>query len=325
MTPGREQPPRITIGITCFNAASTIERAIASAAAQDWPSVEILVVDDCSTDNSGSVVREALAPIVDARLIEHTENLGPAAARNTLLEAASGDFIAFFDDDDVSAPSRLTVQIRAILDYEAKAATTLVLCFASGEREYPNNYRLQADAIGSRPRPPVGHEVIDYLLFNERHPSVFYGAGTPTCALMARTELLRAVGGFDPSLRRVEDVDLAIRLALKGAHFIGCPERLYIQYATVAADKTADRNLAAELSVVEKYREYLKHRGLYDYARGWFIFRQKYFTRRYGAALMQIAWVFLGHPLRTTRHLFRSAPARLRHEWGIGGARGSAE
>lgn len=306
--------PLITIGITCFNAAATIRRAIASARAQDWPNVEIVVADDCSTDGSVAAIREAIAGVENARLIRLTENGGTAVASNAIIAAARGEFLAFFDDDDESAPDRIAQQCRAMIDYERRIGAEKVVCFASGARRYPNGYECEARAIGTCGRPPIGLEIVDYLLLNERRPGVDYGAGTPACAMMARTATLRAAGGFDPAMRRVGDVDLAVRLGLQGAHFIGCPQKLYLQHATTGSDKTPLRNLECELAVVEKNRDYLSSRGLYAYARGWFVFRSAFFLRRYGAAAWQVGCLLLRYPLRTLEHLMASAPARMRHE-----------
>jgi glycosyltransferase involved in cell wall biosynthesis len=300
------------VGITCYNAATTIERAIASAAKQNWPDLEILVVDDSSTDNSVEVARSVLADIDGGRLIERPVNGGVAAARNTLLAEATGRYIVFFDDDDESVPERVAVQVAQI---EAEPNDGVpVLCFASGARRYPNGYLIDFDAIGSRGRPPAGEEMLAYLLVNERASDAFYGAGVPSCALMAPVDALRAVGGYDEMLGRVEDVDLALRLALVGARFVGCRERLYLQHATQGSDKTPARNLASELKVVEKYREWLSSRGLYRHARAWFRFREAWFGRRRAEALVRAALLFVSNPWLTLRRLRQSVPARLAHE-----------
>ena len=97
----------VTIGITCFNAEETIKRAIRSALGQDWQNIEILVVDDCSTDSSVEIITKAITNDSRARLIKHVKNCGPAGARNTILDQACGEFIAFFDDDDESMPGRI--------------------------------------------------------------------------------------------------------------------------------------------------------------------------------------------------------------------------
>lgn len=307
----------ISIGITCFNAEKSIKRALQSALTQDWPDIELVIVDDCSTDASARVIEQAIADVPNARLIRHATNSGPAAARATILAAAQGEFVAFFDDDDESRPERLRVQYEALRDYETATGVRLVACFASGVRRYPNCYECRIAAIGSRPIVPQGEAVADYLLFNGRHEGVFYGGGTPTCALMARRSTFEAVGGFDAALRRVEDVDFAIRLALAGGHFIGCPEELYQQHATDGTDKTPLMNLQAELQLVEKYADYLRRKGRYGYARDWFKLRYYHFSAKRTRFLAALIWFLLRHPFSGMVHLLRSAPARWRHERSI--------
>lgn len=309
--------PTITIGITSYSSSKTISPAIASALAQDWPSIELLIVDDCSPDDSVSVIEQAIAGIPNARLIRHERNGGPAAARNTVLADSQGEFIAFFDDDDESRPQRLRVQYERLRAYEVANGCTLVACFASGIRRYPNGYELHVSAIGSRPTVPVGDIVADYLLFNKRCESVFYGSGTPTCSLMARRKTFEALGGFDANLRRVEDVDFAIRLAIAGGHFIGCPEDLQLQHATEGTDKTPLMNLQAELHLVEKHANYLRHKGRYGYARDWFKIRYYHFSAQRVRFMAALIWFLLRHPFTGMGHLLRSAPARWRHERGM--------
>ena len=313
---------RVTVGVTCYDARDTIARAIASAAAQIWPDVEILVVDDASTDGSAEVAEAALRAVPNGRLIRRPINGGVAAARNTLLAEATGRYIAFFDDDDESAPQRLAIQVARIAAEPADEVP--ILCFASGARRYPNGYEVQAPAIGSQGRPPEGGEIIGYLLLNRRAPDAFYGAGTPSCALLAPVAALRAVGGYDQTLARAEDVDIAIRLALAGARFVGCPERLYLQHATLGSDKTPARNLAAELAVVDKHQAWLERQGLYDHARAWFQFREAWFSRRRGEALMRALGLFAHRPVLTVKRLVQSGPARLAHEGRMSRGAGSA-
>lgn len=304
----------ITIGITCFNAADTIRRALASALRQEWPNTEVVVVDDGSSDNSAAIAENAVVDVPRARVIRHGINRGPAAARNTILAEARGELVAFFDDDDESRPERIRLQYEALREYEKGSGTDLVACYASGVRRYPNGYEFDLPAIGSRPAIPHGEMVADYLLFNVRPAGVFFGSGTPTCALMARRSTFRAVGGFDEGLRRVEDVDFAIRLALAGGHFIGCASRLFVQHATVASDKSPRTNLDAELRLIEKYSEYLKRRNRYDYARAWFHIRFYHFSaqrRKFVAALLMFLWRY---PISGVRHVMRSFPGRWLHE-----------
>ena len=309
-----ERCPRITIGIACFNAENTIREAIASALAQVWPDIEVLVVDDFSTDASAAIVEELAEEDPRVRLIRHPRNTGPGGTRNSIVQEATGEMIAFFDDDDESDPSRLATQFNRIERFVKKAGTDLVACYASGGRVYPNGYLRESQAIGSQGIPPSGDAVAEYLLFHGRRPDLFYGGGTPTCALMAPTATFRRLGGFDPDFRRVEDVDFAVRLALAGGHFIGCPESLYRQRATVAEDKTPRKNYESELRLLEKHREFLEDRGRYDYARRWFTMRYHHFSGARCRMVTALVALWLRYPMAVTRHLLSTGPARIRHE-----------
>jgi glycosyltransferase involved in cell wall biosynthesis len=306
--------PKTTVGLTSFNAELTIEKAIQSARSQNWSNLEIVIVDDCSTDGSWEIITRIADQDPRVKAVCHSINGGPAAARNTILETASGEFVAFFDDDDESLPDRIHIQYETLRAYEVSYGVELVACYASGLRRYTNGYELLVDAIGSRPEVPQGEVVADYLLFNGRRHGVFYGAGTPTCSLLARLSTFRAVGGFDNSLRRVEDVDFAIRLAMLGGHFIGCPDRLYMQHATATADKTPKKNLEAELHLVEKYSAYLLRKKRYSYARDWFQVRFYHFNGEYCRFISALIMFLFRYPLNGIQHLLCSAPARLRHE-----------
>ena len=306
--------PLITIGITAYCAEETIKRAIESALAQDWPHTEILIVDDCSNDGTAQIVKEFLYKIAHARLIVHEKNTGAAGARNTILKEAKGEFIAFFDDDDESLPARLSKQYERIVGYEKQENTDLVLCYASGERVYPNGYKKELQAIGSHGTPPRGALMADRILFFGGNPNWFYGAGTPTCSLMARKSVFEKADGFDEVFRRVEDLDFAVRCALTGAHFIGCPEKLFIQHATEASDKSHDKNLQAELQLVEKHRAYLESKNRYVYAREWPKIRAAHFKKNYKEFLRTLAPLFARHPVAVGRHLLTTGPARFLHE-----------
>lgn len=304
----------ITIGIPCYNAESTIAAAIQSALNQEWRNLEILVVDDCSSDSSPELVMSIARRDNRIRFIRHEVNSGVGGARKTIVDAAVGDFVIFFDDDDQSDPRRVSVQHSRIVSYEAQAGQSLIACYASGQRRYPNGYVRPIRAIGSQAEIPTGQIVADYLLLNERNQTAFYGSGTPACALMARKSIIETVGNFDSDFRRVEDSDFAIRLAYKGGHFIGCSESLYTQTATTGKDKSPSANLEAELHLLEKHKDYLDSKGLYEYARQWFYFRYYHFSGNRPKAFFALMKSWLASPWRTTLHFIRSGPRRFLHE-----------
>ncbi len=309
-----ERFPLITVAITCYNAQSTIERAIDSGLNQTWPNLELLVVDDGSVDNSMDVLNCKSALDGRIRVIKHSINRGCAAARNTLIDAAQGEFIAFFDDDDASLPNRLQLQYDRIISYEQENDVHLVACYASGQRTYPNGYIFPLHAVGSNGAPPVGLAMVDYLLFNKRQTNIFYGAGAPTCSLMARRNVFRNLGGFDVLMRRQEDVDFAVRLGFQGGHFIGIAESVLNQYATVSNEKTALIEFESTLRLLDKNIDYLNASGNYRYMRLWSEMRYRHFSRRDGCALLLLVRLLTRYPLRTTQHFLRSAIHRFFHE-----------
>jgi glycosyltransferase involved in cell wall biosynthesis len=314
MQPSAGRAECVTIGLACYNAQDTIVRALNSALAQDWPHTEIIIVDDCSSDGSVSMVKKAIADHHQARLIQHKHNLGPAGTRNTILNNARGEYVVFFDDDDVSLPARITGQVQTLQSYEEQTGTSHVACYASGVRRYPNGYEKFLPAIGSQGTAPHGPELADYLLFFKKRSDWFYGGGVPACALLARRSTFVVVGGFDPVLRRVEDADFAIRLAFLGGHFIGTGQILFTQYATWASDKSPEKNLEAEQYLAEKNKAYLSSVGHYEYARRWPKLRYWHFKRRYASFILELSQLLVRYPLAVTAHLFHSGPRRLWHE-----------
>jgi glycosyltransferase involved in cell wall biosynthesis len=305
----------VTIGITCFNAEETIERALESAVNQDWTNCEIVLVDDCSTDESVQIANVFAYNHRHIRIIEREKNGGPAASRNTILQHAKGVFVAFFDDDDISFPCRVRSQIKRLMTFEEETNIRLVACYASGKRRYPNGYVKPMPALGSCGRVMNSIGVVsDYLLLYKKKRGFFYGAGVPACGLLARRSTFEEVGGFDESLRRVEDADFAIRLEMQGGAFTGTSQIAFEQYATNAPDKSPERNLDAEQKLVKKNKKYLQSHGDYYYALNWPKLRFFHFKKQYLSFLKSFFGIFIRYPLRSTFHLMRTGVARLIHE-----------
>lgn len=306
---GREAVrPLITIAITCYDAEETIGRAVESALAQTWPEREIIVVDDGSTDGSIALLSELARTHSEVRVVRHSSNRGVPEARNTLLAEAAGALIAFFDDDDESGPERLEQQHRRIVEYEWARPGATVLCYSDravvqpGD-DHPTSQRL---GIGRLPASPSGSIVADYILGLFKDDGHHSWGMLGSCTLMARTQALRDIGGFDVRFRRCAELDLAVRAALEGAHFVSVDEPLITQYLTPSADKAGDADLRYRLLLVEKHQRYLKQKRCYLGARcymhawfyGWPHWRWRLW---YLAALVCFPWrVSLGRIMRSS-------------------------
>jgi glycosyltransferase involved in cell wall biosynthesis len=122
--------PKISVIIPCFNAEQYIVAAVHSVLAQNWPNLEIVVVDDGSSDHSAELVRNTFPEV---RLIQQT-NQGVAAARNNGLTQAQGDWIAFLDADDIWLPGKLQAQYHQLISVpDARMSYTAWQVWASTE------------------------------------------------------------------------------------------------------------------------------------------------------------------------------------------------
>ena len=115
----------VTIGIPVYQAENYLSRALESALAQSYPSIEFLIVDDGSTDGSLAIVEDFQknhSRGAAIRLISHIQNLGVSAARNRILEEASGTYLYFMDADDMIAANTITLLMDSLQRYEAEIA-----------------------------------------------------------------------------------------------------------------------------------------------------------------------------------------------------------
>jgi glycosyltransferase involved in cell wall biosynthesis len=256
--------PLVTIGVTCFNAQDTIERALESARSQHWPRLEIIVVDDASEDAGVERIQKIAETDNRIKLICHDRNKGYPAALNTITENAKGEFIAFFDDDDESSPDRVEKQCHRLIEYEERSSFSLVFCYSNRRvmvngKEKPEGF---VRAIGRNAPEPQGHVVADYLLLHKEEPKYVWGQ-FGSCTLMARRSMLQSVGGFDETFRRSAEWDFSIRAAFKGAHFIAVDQPLVIQHKTPTTDKSGKIPLKYALQLRKKYKTYLKKQHSY--------------------------------------------------------------
>lgn len=305
--------PLITVGITCFNAQDTIAYAIESALDQNYPKTEILIVDDFSSDESVEIINSFLQHS-NVVLKKHAKNLGVAQARNTIIDHAQGEFIVFFDDDDVSLPERIRIQYEKIINYELENSTDLLACWASGCKKYDNGYKAPFKAIGSQGKVPIGIDVVKAQLCMGKNKNVFFGSGTPSCSMMVRKKVYDQIGLYDINMKRIEDTDFSIRLGLAGGHFIGCSEELVIQTSSIGYDKRSIVGYESEKYLLHKYKNRFTNQKKYLYAQEWIKLRYHHFGQERIKSILQLAKLFILYPKWTWEQFWRSAPKRLAHE-----------
>jgi glycosyltransferase involved in cell wall biosynthesis len=203
-------------------------RAVRSALGQSRVQLEVLIVDDGSTDATELLVSEISDPRV--RYLKRPVSGGVSAARNTGISEAKGRWIAFLDDDDVWAPTKL---VRGID----------VMVANGGTWSYAGDVMVDGDLniLAGAPPPPPG-EVVRLL---ERHNSVPAGASN----VIVAADALAVAGTFDPQLTNNEDWDMWIRLARAGPPDWVCRPLVAISHHERNASREMD-TMIRQLDVV---------------------------------------------------------------------------
>lgn len=301
--------PLVTIGITAFNAAGSIERAVRSALAQQWRPIEIVAVDDASTDETGRLLAGLAAEHGEIRVFTQARNGGVAAARNRILDEARGEFVCFFDDDDESLPERVGTQLARILDYEREnAGDAPVVCHTARRVVYPDGTAQIAPTMGQRMgRPaPAGLAVARRIVVGTPLEDG-YGS-CPTCSQMGRLSVYRALGGFDPHFRRAEDTEFCVRLARAGGHFVGVGAPLVLQRMTPTTDKSLADEQRYATALLEKHRDLFDTDDGYRFARDWLALKHQWLAGRRLRFATGLARLGIAHPVNTVRRLLRALP-----------------
>jgi glycosyltransferase involved in cell wall biosynthesis len=182
---------QVTVVIPAFNCAKWIRQAVDSALNQTTPPRQIIVIDDGSIDETAAILLEYGERIQYV----HQSNQGVAAARNTALAIAIGDFVAFLDADDVWHPRKLELQLRATDE------NPRIGLLGTGKFSWP---AAEMPQWTGNMLPPLDRIDRDALAVKN------YLA---TSSVMARREVVRRVGKFDVMLRGPEDHDYWLRAA----------------------------------------------------------------------------------------------------------------
>ena len=205
-----DQNPLISVVIPTYNRAAFVVAAIESVLAQTYPHVEILIVDDGSTDETSEKVRELIelnsregATVKPIRYI-HQNNQGPSRARNQGIAKAQGSWIAFLDSDDFWLPEKLELQVRTLERFEECGA-----CYTNARLVDTSGLNTTAFEVSRRPYNDFMGVVPDETI---QLAKAFGGSWIQT--LVVRRDLVQQIGGFDPGMPWAEDRDFLFRLSL---------------------------------------------------------------------------------------------------------------
>jgi len=216
----------VSVVIPCFNAGELLREAVDSALAQDCPGVEVIVVDDGSTDPATQAVLDG---IQDPRVrVIRQDNAGPASARNTAIRAATGEYILPLDADDRFDP---TYARKALAAMRADPTVGIVYCDAMKFGAETGIWRLPAFSLQEM--------AVDNVIF---------------CSSLFRKSDWAAVGGYRESLRHgMEDYEFWLRILALGRDVVKLPEALF--YYRIQARSRTTEFMGDRPNVVATYAE----------------------------------------------------------------------
>lgn len=219
---------KISVVVPTFNRADVLRRALVSILGQTLPPLEVVVVDDGSTDETERVVRELGSELI--RYVRQPQRLGAQAARNRGIREAHGDWIAFQDSDDEWLPDKLERQVALIED-----EWTVV------------HGRALVPGRDPMPRRRIPEDALDALLSG---PAPFLQA------MLVSRQALERIGGLDEHVPSYQEWDTALRLA-HTCRFVEPAEPVFVYHRggadSISASPLAD--IRGYERVIEKHRD----------------------------------------------------------------------
>lgn len=232
--------PKVTVIIPTYNRSHLIRDAVESVLNQTYQDFELIVVDDGSTDNT----KEILSVYQDKLTYIYQDNQGRSHARNHGIKLARGEYIAFLDSDDVWFLDKLARQVPVL----ESAPPDVVLV---------HGYKCIVD---KNLQPVLGWELKLrdlYALVEKREETyenfLYFNCLFTSTVLVRKTSLLE-ISGYDVFIEGREDLDLYLRLLLKGCHFTLIPEPPLIKYRW--HENNTDE-LSSNYSYLEVYEKHL--------------------------------------------------------------------
>ncbi|MDJ0498741.1 MAG: glycosyltransferase family A protein, partial [Acidimicrobiia bacterium] len=216
LSAGRDSSPAVTVVVPCYNEERFAAEGLQSIQAQSYENWDCVVVDDGSTDGSADVIRATIEGDSRFRLIQQPENRGLVAARNAGIEATSGEYVVFHDIDDLMMRDSLADRVATLRD-ASDADVAGVFC---GQRIADEGVRLNELPASEQWQPRT--VFVDFVVAGGECP---FG---PSQAML-RTDVVRALGGFNKDFDTAEDWEFWLRIMRHGFVFRAA-NRLSVAY-----------------------------------------------------------------------------------------------
>lgn len=229
--------PLVSIIIPTFNYAGYIRETVESALAQTYEQIEVIVIDDGSTDNT----REVISDLIESNRLKYfyQDNRGLSSARNTGIRISEGKYISFLDSDDLISPKKVEVQLASLEDdcnYGVAFSDFRYFAYSDKSSLIPHRIRFSGD-------PTLR--------------MILCGELMPIHSALFRRDILEKTDWFDESLESCEDYDFWIRLKVRNINFIYIDEvmALYRLHGNQMSGHRI-RHYQSFLKVLNRYEQY---------------------------------------------------------------------
>jgi len=231
--------PLVSVIAPCYNQERFVIECLESIRAQDYPNLQIIVVDDCSQDASPKLIRDWIKanPSLQVIFVQNEQNLGVCKSMNRGLNMATGKYIARVDTDDVWEPRKISGQVRVM---DSLPETTAVL--------YSDVYRMN-ESGALLPRHFIeNHRAFNRMPEGNIHEVMWNGNFIPFTTTLIRRSVFEKVGNYDEDLF-YDDWDMWLRIS-KDFHFAYYPEptaKYRIVNTSISNSSINKMNLADEI------------------------------------------------------------------------------
>ena len=314
---------QVSVIIPCFNAEQWLTESIDSCLKQTYSNIEIIVVDDGSTDGSLDIIKG----YGDCLRWYSRPNKGSNPTRNEGLSMARGDYVLFLDADDYILPERVEKQMGCF----EQTGADVVFSSVRSQKHYPDGRIVLGNPSDER-YYRAGDDVLESLITSKRLAH--------NLSPMFTRDSLKKVGGWDETVPCSQDRDLLLSLALAGAKFEFLPGcySVYRQYPSNSRVSASKGRIRAEASLkrTSKAEQSLQRQGRYEpyrkalaqaLFRSAFLYGPYYSKREYQQILNKIQTLnphyrsefsFRGHShkgFRTLENLFGFRSASILYRW----------
>jgi glycosyltransferase involved in cell wall biosynthesis len=281
----RTATPLVSVVITCYNSVRYLAETLTSVVTQTYPSIEIIVVDDGSSDATASIAQSYPVTYL------HQQNQGVSVARNKGILHCQGEYVQFLDHDDRLLPEAIETGVRLLEQYPQCA-------MAVGEHRYIGG---DGTTLGYSTKRAVGRNLYLALLQHNFIES--------PCSVLHRRSALPATGLFNETVQGAEDYELYLRIARHSELILH--ESVVAEYRlhNDSLSRDGERMILVTARVLEMELPYLRgdRKKLRHHDRGR-VFARRHFGRRLTRELMRSGWLTIPEAQRKRKLLRRYYP-----------------